>query len=145
MLFRIVVGLVLIALTELCLLVAFVMHFGLQSLLIWSTSTALIGLFLVKRIGADPWTEFKNALWQGDLPDAETLNSLLILLAGAILILPGIATDMLGLVLLMPGVRKSILVFAPGQLAKMMEEGVIRLLQWRSEEESSDERRGAIS
>jgi len=145
LLIRIVISLVLVTVTELCLLVGYVMRFGLLSLLIWSTSTGLLGMFLTKRWGSDPWVLFKKALWQGNLPDAETLNNLLILLAGVILILPGIATDILGLVLLMPGIRKIILVIAPGQIAKMMEEGVIRLLEWRSEEESSDERRDAIS
>ncbi len=67
--------------------------------------TGMIGSFLAKRQGWKAWTRIKTMLAQGQLPGREIVEGLLILIAGALLITPGILTDITGFLLLIPKTR----------------------------------------
>ena len=68
-------------------------------------STGLIGASLAKRQGLTAWRNFNREIGQGVLPADAMLDGVLILLAGAVLITPGLITDVVGLTLLMPPIR----------------------------------------
>ena len=68
-------------------------------------STGLIGASLAKRQGLTAWRNFNRESGQGVLPADAMLDGVLILLAGAVLITPGLITDVVGLALLMPPIR----------------------------------------
>ena len=68
-------------------------------------STGLIGASLAKRQGLTAWQNFNSELGQGVLPADAMLDGVLILLAGAGLITPGLITDAVGLALLVPPIR----------------------------------------
>ena len=68
-------------------------------------STGLIGASLAKRQGLTAWRNFNREIGQGVLPADAMLDGVLILLAGAVLITPGLITDVVGLALLMPPIR----------------------------------------
>ena len=68
-------------------------------------STGLIGASLAKRQGLTAWQNFNSELGQGVLPADAMLDGVLILLAGAVLITPGLITDAVGLALLVPPIR----------------------------------------
>lgn len=68
----------------------------------WSTvaiiaATALLGTFLVKREGLAVWQRFNERLRSGELPGTELVDGVIILLAGALLVTPGVLTDVLGI------------------------------------------------
>ena len=67
--------------------------------------TALVGSFLVKRIGLSVLGRIQARLSEGQLPGRELSDGAAVLVAGAFLISPGFITDILGFLLLVPGVR----------------------------------------
>ena len=68
--------------------------------------TGIIGSILAKRQGTANLKKIKDTFKQGQLPGEELLHGLMILIAGALLITPGVLTDILGFLLLTPGFRR---------------------------------------
>ena len=70
--------------------------------------TALLGASLARREGLKTWWRIQDKLSSGSMPDAELLDAVVILLAGALLLTPGFFTDAVGFLLLYPGTRQVI-------------------------------------
>lgn len=71
-------------------------------------ATGFIGASLARRQGLAAWKNFNAELGRGALPADTMLDGVLILLAGAVLITPGLITDVLGLALLVPPLRRHV-------------------------------------
>ena len=67
--------------------------------------TALAGSFLAQREGLAAWRRFTSETAGGQLPGAALTDGLLILVAGALLLTPGVLTDLVGFSLLLPPSR----------------------------------------
>jgi UPF0716 protein FxsA len=67
--------------------------------------SGLLGAFLAKYQGLRCWIEFNRQLDQGESPTSTVLHGILIFLAAILLIFPGLLTDFLGLLLLIPLIR----------------------------------------
>lgn len=78
----------------------------------WLAALALIflvsmgGAYLVRRQGAQALVRIQGALARNESPDAELLDGVFIFAAGLLLFLPGFLTDLVGIVLLVPPLRK---------------------------------------
>ncbi len=78
----------------------------------WLAALALIfavsmgGAYLVRRQGAQALVRIQGALARNESPDAELLDGVFIFAAGLLLFLPGFLTDLAGIVLLIPPLRK---------------------------------------
>ena len=70
--------------------------------------TGLIGATLARRQGWKTSQRIKQELAQGHMPGDSLLDGLLILIAGVLLVTPGIMTDVVGFSLLVPGCRRII-------------------------------------
>ena len=70
--------------------------------------TGLFGAALVRYQGKRCWTEFHRQLECGEIPTQSITNGILILLAGALLMTPGLITDLMGILLLLPLVRRMV-------------------------------------
>ena len=68
-------------------------------------ATALLGALLGRVQGASAWRRIKRALGSGQLPSDAILDGLAVLVAAALLVTPGILTDITGLLLLIPVTR----------------------------------------
>jgi len=96
----------LVPLVELILLIWIGRHTG------WTTTLALIlvpgiaGAWLARRQGLRCWRTVQEQLARGDLPAGAVLDGLLILVAGVFLIAPGVLTDLAGVALLVPPLRR---------------------------------------
>ena len=66
---------------------------------------SLIGIWLVKRQGSRVWARFNEQVTAGKAITREVADGVCLLLAGALLIVPGFLTDVVGLLLLLPPVR----------------------------------------
>ena len=68
--------------------------------------TALVGAYLVKLEGLNVFYRFQRNLLHGIFPAEELFDGALLLVAGALLITPGIITDMLGFCIVFPPSRR---------------------------------------
>jgi UPF0716 protein FxsA len=66
------------------------------------------GSLLIKHQGLGVWRRADARLQAGEVPSAEVVNGLLVLIAGALLILPGFVSDVLAFALLLPPVRAAV-------------------------------------
>lgn len=93
---------------ELALLVYISQFIGILQTIGLVIVTGILGAALTRREGLRCWKKIQEKLAAGKAPTAELIEGPMILLAGAFLITPGILTDLSGLLLLLPMVRKRI-------------------------------------
>jgi UPF0716 protein FxsA len=73
--------------------------------LAWVIGTGVAGLALVRRTGLRCYEDVQRQLQQGQWPGDRIFDALLLLIAGALLFLPGVLTDLAGLFLCLPPAR----------------------------------------
>ena len=99
---------ILVPLVELYLLIEIGKLIGTLSTISIIVSTGIIGAFLARRQGISVLYQIRNELSNGRLPASQFVDGLIILLAGAVLLTPGVLTDILGFLCLIPVSRKII-------------------------------------
>lgn len=102
---RIIGVLLLIPLLDVLLLVVLMGVVGWQIVLLAVVLSALVGLLLVRAEGRHTLARIQRKTTQGELPTDELLDGALLLIAGALLLTPGLVTDLVGLVLVVPITR----------------------------------------
>lgn len=106
--FRLLLAFTLVPLAELWLLLRIGAALGgLQTLAI-VVITGVIGASLARREGARAWSAVQTELAAGRLPGRELLEALLVLVAGIVLVTPGVLTDTAGLALLVRPIRSAV-------------------------------------
>jgi UPF0716 protein FxsA len=70
--------------------------------------TALVGAWLARREGTRTWRNVRGMLASGQMPGEALLHGLLVFTGGAMLLTPGVLTDILGLSLLAPPTRTAL-------------------------------------
>ncbi len=88
--------------------------------------TGVAGTFLAKKEGLSVWRRFNERLQKGDLPGRELLDGVIILVAGALLITPGVLTDVVGFIGLIPPTRRIVRGYLNGKIQKAAERGSMR-------------------
>lgn len=68
---------------------------------------SIAGAWLLKREGTAAWRRLRAALDRGEIPTREAIDGALILFGGALLLTPGFLTDVVGLLLVLPGSRSA--------------------------------------
>ena len=108
MLLRLLLLFMLVPLVELALLIwlAAKAGLGLEWTLCLVLFTGVAGAALARHEGIRCWRRVQQKLAAGELPGDPLLDGLMILLAGAMLITPGVLTDLLGFALLLPAFRR---------------------------------------
>ena len=71
--------------------------------------TGVLGAYLWKIQGFEVIQRIQNQIKQGQSPQGELIEGILILIGGLVLITPGFFTDFLGMYLLIPVIRKRII------------------------------------
>jgi UPF0716 protein FxsA len=69
---------------------------------------SMVGVWLAKREGLGVVTRMRRAQERGEVPSRELADGALILLASALLVLPGFISDVIGILLLLPPVRAGV-------------------------------------
>lgn len=82
--------------------------------------TGIIGATLVRRQGIAIVLKIQREMSIGNIPAPQMIDGVMVLLAGALLVTPGLITDLSGFLLLIPFVRKHIRLW----LKKILEEKV---------------------
>lgn len=68
-------------------------------------ATGLLGSWLAKSQGLAVWRALNDRFARGEIPGRELLDGAIILVCGALLLTPGVVTDVIGLLGLIPGSR----------------------------------------
>ena len=108
MLLRLLLLFTLVPLVELALLLLIGDQMGLPFTLGLVIVTGVVGAWLARQQGLRCWREVQRQMSQGQLPAEPLLDGLMILVAGALLLTPGVLTDALGFALLLPPIRKRV-------------------------------------
>ena len=81
--------------------------------------TAILGATLIRAQGLATVARIRASLDRGEVPAVEILEGACLLVAGALLLTPGFVTDTVGFLLLLPMLRRSMIL-------GLLEHGVIR-------------------
>ena len=96
---------ILVPLVELALLLYLADASSWQFTLLLVITTGVIGTLLAREQGWRTWTRIREELAAGRMPADSLLDGVLIFVAGALLLTPGILTDLFGISLLVPVCR----------------------------------------
>ena len=102
MLLRLLLLFITVPLVELYLLLRLASFTGPGPTFLLVIITGVIGSWLAKREGLMAWQKFQTALADGRMPSREIQDGLMIVFAAALLLTPGLLTDIVGFMLLIP-------------------------------------------
>lgn len=110
---------------------------GLLPTLLACVVTAALGAWLARTQGASVLRQVQSRIWRGEVPAAELVDAVMIMVAGVVLMTPGFVTDAVGLLLLFPPTRA----LARGLVLRRIADRVARrgASGWRGEHPWGDE------
>lgn len=105
MFFKLFLLFLLVPFIEVVILIKMAATIGFWPTLAIQVVTGLVGATLAKIQGWITWIRIQKELLSGHLPANELIDGLLILIAGVVLLTPGLLTDSLGILILFPPTR----------------------------------------
>lgn len=121
MFFRLLLLLTIVPLVELIILFRIAQRFDWGPTIALVLLTGALGAWLARREGLKTMTVIQNEMAKGVPPTGAMVDGLLILVAGVLLVTPGILTDLCGFTLLVPPFRRWI----RGRLAEWFKRHVV--------------------
>lgn len=106
MFFRLLILFTALPLLELWLLLAIGSRVGVVTTVALVFGTGILGAWLARSQGLSTWRRLQSETAAGRLPSDALVDGLLILIAGAVLLTPGLITDVAGFFLLAPAGRQ---------------------------------------
>lgn len=132
MLTKLLLLFVLVPIVELILLVEIGQLVGTLPTIALIILTGVLGAFLVRRQGVQVLARIRTELQGGRLPADSIFDGAIILVAGAFLVTPGILTDTLGFLCLIPTTRRRIKQLIWSRMERAMRNGQIFKATFRS-------------
>ncbi len=118
---------ILVPAIELALLLEVGSHLGTLPTLGLIAATGVVGASLARRQGLAVLGRAQDQMARGELPAGSLADGVMILVAGAFLITPGILTDAFGFLLLVPVFREVVRSVAMNRLRKAIEENRVHV------------------
>ncbi len=125
MFFKLFLLFTIIPFVELMLLIKIGTMIGMLDTILLIIITGVIGAMMVRAAGIQCLFRIQAHLQKGTFPADELFNGLLILVSGALLITPGLLTDAVGFVLLIPYTRDVIKVWLKRYVKAKIDSGDI--------------------
>lgn len=125
---RLLLLFVLVPLVELALLIRIGNWLGFWPTIGIVVATGALGALLAKSQGARVLGEIRADLTSGRVPAARLLDGLLILAGGIVLLTPGLLTDALGLMLLLPVTRNRLKAVVRRRFEGMVQSGNVSMI-----------------
>jgi UPF0716 protein FxsA len=122
---RILVLLLVSPIVELALLIWLGNQIGFWPTIAIIVITALAGSILLKQQGLAVWSTLKRRLRRGEMPGEQIVDGVIILVTGALLVTPGVLTDVVGFAGLIPVTRAPIRRFIMGKFSKSLTDGTV--------------------
>lgn len=120
MLLRLFILFTLFPILEILILMQISALMGPLSAIILVVGTGFAGASLAKIQGFQTISKIRDNMKQGIMPGDEVFDAFLILVAGILLITPGLISDVCGILLLVPGTRSK----AKGFLVRLIDRGL---------------------
>jgi len=130
MLFRLFLLFTLIPVVELYLLIKVGTVIGGFNTILLVILTGFAGAWLARMEGLNTMLKVRTNLQQGIMPAEDLLDALIILIAGLVLITPGLMTDFFGLMLLWPVTRNKFKRFLRKKFDEMQSKGDINITRF---------------
>lgn len=105
MLIFLIVAFLAVPIVEIYLVVEVARYAGILNTIALLIVVSVVGAWMVRREGLGILRRAQGELAAGRVPGRQVVEGLLVLVAGALMLTPGFATDALGLVLLFPPSR----------------------------------------
>lgn len=106
MFFKLFLMFTVIPFVEVTLLLQLSKYLGIGSTIFMVLFSGLLGAYFVRREGFTIWFRLQKELQEGRVPSDQIFNGLLLLIAGIVLVTPGLLTDALGYILIIPYTRE---------------------------------------
>ncbi|MDD5291592.1 MAG: membrane protein FxsA [Candidatus Omnitrophica bacterium] len=121
---------------ELYLLIKVGQHIGALNTVMIVIWTGILGALLAKMEGLKVLYSVQMDLQEGKMPASKLLDGLLILIGAVLLITPGLLTDIMGLILIIPFTRIFVKIWLKWKLKAMVDrkQGFINLKGYRYDE-----------
>lgn len=104
--------------------------FGLAETLLLIVLTGIAGATMAKLEGLRVLNEAQQDLLAGNMPAPRILDGVMILVAAALLLTPGLITDVVGFLLLMPPIRVMIRQYLRRWLERKLRDGSATMITW---------------
>ena len=117
---------ILVPVAELFLLIEMGRYIGLVSTLALIAFTGLLGAWLARRQGLGVLARVREEMATGSLPADAATDGIIILLAGAVLMTPGILTDAFGFFCLVPAGRRILKRAVKAWFARTVDAGTVQ-------------------
>lgn len=127
MLLRLLLLFTLVPIAELMVLIELGEAIGLGPTLLLIFVTGIVGAALARREGTRTWLQVQQELSRGELPADSLLHGLMVLVAGAFLVTPGVLTDVAGFLLLFRPMRARLVEMVRGWLRRQVQRGNARV------------------
>ena len=114
-------------LVELYLLIRIGAWIGALPTVLLVVVTGFVGAYLAKLQGFQVWMRIQYEVNAGRFPATSLLDGLLLFAAGLVLITPGVITDVLGFLLIIPATRAPIRDWLARKLRRMMDSGTVEI------------------
>jgi UPF0716 protein FxsA len=105
----VIVGVIALPVIEIALFIKAAALIGVLPTVAVALLSVMIGMSLLRQQGVSTALKVRAQLEHGELPVAEAFDGMCLAISGFLLVLPGLLTDALGLLLLLPFVRRLLL------------------------------------
>ena len=93
---------------EIFLIIEIGQYFGAMNTIIMILATAILGAVLVRIEGLSTLSRIKTSVQRGELPTIELISGGILIISAVVLLTPGFITDVLGLILMAPSIRRTV-------------------------------------
>lgn len=118
----------LVPLAELYLLMTLGGIMGAGPTIALVAGTGLAGAWLARREGRRTLASYQESLAKGQMPEDGILSGLLVFGGGVLLITPGVLTDVFGLAMMIPPLRRAVARLIHARLQARIESGEVQVL-----------------
>ncbi|AKL96669.1 phage effecting protein FxsA [Clostridium aceticum] len=123
MLLKLILLFTIVPIVELAILLRLSSYIGVGYTLLIVFFTGIMGAYLARSEGKGVIRRIKLEMAQGRMPGDELINGLCVIVGGALLLTPGIFTDVIGFSLVIPVTRAAIKSTVRSKMKRMIEEG----------------------
>lgn len=127
MLSRLLLLFIIVPAVELLLLIQMGSWIGTLPTVALIVVTGIVGAYLARQQGLQVLRRLQQEVQSGQMPGGTLLDGVMILIAGAVLMTPGVLTDVLGFLFLIPPTRKFFRQLIWARVQRMIERGQIQV------------------